>query len=326
MISFTSANLRMWSRLGPGGAMGLAAMELPALNDKTIFLSADMSSVSGLDRFKSAFPDKFINVGIAEQNLVGIAAGLASEGYSPFAVTYATFFAMRAADQIKVNMGYMKLGVKLIGNFAGFSTGILGPTHMSIEDIAVMRSIPNMTIISPADCGETVKTMLAASEMNSPVYIRLTGSTGMPVVYSEDYDFTIGKAIQLRQGLDVTIIATGSMVHHAIKAADLLDEDGISCCVVNMHTIKPLDTEAIDRVSDTRLLVSIEEHSVIGGLGGAVAEYLSGLCTGKQLLRIGVEDFYPHAGEYSYLLEECGLTAQKIKARIKNALNESQCK
>jgi transketolase len=323
MISFTSANLRMWSRLGPGGAMGLAAMELPILNDKTIFLSADMSSVSGLDRFKSTFPDRFINVGIAEQNLVGIAAGLASEGYSPFAVTYATFFTMRATDQIKVNMGYMKLGVKLIGNFAGFSTGILGPTHMSIEDIAVMRSIPNMTIISPADCGETVKAMLAASEMNSPVYIRLTGSTGMPVVYSEDYVFTIGKAIQLRKGLDITIIATGSMVHHAIKAADLLDEDGISCCVINMHTIKPLDTEAITRVSDTKLLVSIEEHSIIGGLGGAIAEYISGRCGEKQLLRIGIEDFYPYAGDYSYLLEECGLTAQKIKDRIMKTLNES---
>jgi transketolase len=321
MIPFTSANARMWSRLGPGGAMGVAAMELPDVNDKTIFLSADMSSVSGLDRFKSAYPDRFINVGIAEQNLVGVAAGLASEGYAPFAVTYATFFAMRAADQIKVNMGYMKLGVKLIGNFAGFSTGILGPTHMSIEDVAVMRSIPNMTIISPADCGETVKAMLAASEMDSPVYIRLTGSIGMPIVYKEDYSFIIGKAIQLRQGTDITIIASGSMVFPAIKAAELLDADGISSCVINMHTIKPLDTEMIDRVSDTSLIVSIEEHNIIGGLGGALAEYLSGLSTGKQLFRIGVDDYYPHAGEYSYLLDKCGLTAQKIKARIKNVLN-----
>lgn len=323
MISFTSASLRMWSRLGPGGAMGLAAMELPELNDKTIFLSADMSTVSGLDRFKLAFPDRFINVGIAEQNLVGIAAGLASEGYSPFAVTYATFFAMRAVDQIKVNLGYMQLGVKLIGNFAGFSTGILGPTHMSMEDIAVMRSIPNMTILSPADCGETVKAMFAVSQMNFPVYIRLTGTLGMPGVYSEDYDFTIGKAVELRQGENVAIIATGSMVYHAIKAAELLEEDGITCRIINMHTIKPLDTVAIDKCLEAGLMVSIEEHSVIGGLGGAVAEYLSGLRVGKQLIRIGVEDYYPHAGDYSYLLDECGLTAQKIKARIEIALNES---
>lgn len=322
MIPFTSGNIRTWSRLGPSGAIGIAAMELPEINDKAIFLSADMSTVSGLDRFKTAFPEKFINVGIAEQNLVGVAAGLASEGYSPYAITYATFFAMRAADQIKLGLGYMRLGVKLIGNFAGLSTGILGPTHMSIEDMAVMRSIPNMTIISPADCGEIIKVMLAVSKTTCPVYIRLTGSIGMPIVYSEDYEYIIGKAIYLRRGGDVAIVANGSMVYHALKAAEMLDEYGISCSVINMHTVKPLDIEAINSILDRDLIIVVEEHSIIGGLGGAVAEYMSGLGIGKRLLRFGIEDIYPHAGEYSYLIDQCGLSANKIKDRIMKTLNE----
>ena len=171
MITYSSSSVRTWSSLGPGGAMGVAALELPAVNDRVVFLSADMSTVSGLDRFKNAFPERHYNLGIAEQNMVGVAAGMASEGMAPFLVTYSTFLAMRALDQIKVNMGYMRFPIRLIGNFAGFSAGILGPTHMSLEDVAAIRSIPNITVVSPADCTETVKVMLAAAEHDGPLYI-----------------------------------------------------------------------------------------------------------------------------------------------------------
>ena len=185
------------------------------------------------------------NTGIAEQNMIGIAAGFASEGFIPFASTYATFASMRCADQVRVNMGYMKLGVKLIGLTAGLSVGILGATHMSIEDIAVIRSIPNITILSPADCTETIKAILAASENRDPTYIRLTGGMPSPIVYSEDYNFSIGKMITLRDGNDVVVFATGTMVYNSIKASELLEKQGISVKVIDVHTIKPLDKETI---------------------------------------------------------------------------------
>ncbi len=321
MITYSSSSVRTWSRLGPGGTMGVAALELPAVNDRVVFLSADMSTVSGLDRFKTAFPERHYNLGIAEQNMVGVAAGMASEGMAPFLVTYSTFFAMRALDQIKVNMGYMRFPIRLVGNFAGFSAGILGPTHMSLEDVAAIRSIPNITVVSPADCTETVKVMLAAAEHDGPLYIRLTGTPGMPVVYSTDYDFRIGQSIRLREGAEVAILATGSMVHPSLKAAELLEQDGISCSVTNMHTIKPLDTEVLNQLDGFDLVVTVEEHSILGGLGGAVAEHLASEGCRTRLLRIGAPDSYPHAGEYQHLLAQCGLTAEQIGARISSLLS-----
>lgn len=323
MIEFTSRNMRIWSRLGPSGALGSAAEELAKTSPKVMMMTADLSFFSGLERYRNQYPDKFYNFGIAEQNMIGAAGGLAKEGFIPFANTYASFCASRCMDQVRVNMAYMALPIKLIGLAAGFSAGILGPTHMSIEDVSLMRTLPNITIISPADCLEIIKSMFATAETKKPSYIRLTGSMNMPVVYNEDYEFEIGKAIKLREGMDVCIIATGSMVHEALQAAAALDEEGISCSVVNMHTIKPLDTEAINDANEKhRLIVTVEEHSIIGGLGSAVAEHL--VRRGRHIpqLLIGVEDFFPHAGSYPYLLEQCGLTAPQIKERIIRRLDE----
>jgi transketolase len=306
----------MWSRLGPSGTLGTAAIELGNLYDNVLFLTADMTFAAGLERFRNKYPDRIYNFGIAEQNLIGAAAGLASEGFDPFAVTYAAFLATRALDQVKVNLGYMKQPVKLIGLNAGFAAGILGPTHMALEDISALRSIPNMTIVAPADMTEVCKSIIAAAEFNGPMFIRLTGEMNQPQVYTEDYDFQIGKSIVLREGGDVSIISCGTVVYNCCQAASRLEEQGIRTGVVNMHTIKPLDTETLESVLGSRLVVTVEEHNVYGGLGSAVAEYLVDKSNAPKLCRIGVNDRYPHAGSYQTLLRECGLDAENIEKTI----------
>ena len=316
MIEINSKNARIWSRLGPSGALGISAIELGQTTDNVVMLTADLCFFSGLERFKASFPDRFYNFGIAEQNMIGVAGGMAKEGLIPFVTTYASFATSRCLDQVRVNMAYMKLPIKLIGLTAGFGAGILGATHMSIEDIAIMRALPNVTILAPADCSEIIKCVLAASKTNDPTYIRLSGPVNTPIVYKEDYKFEIGKAIKLRTGYDVCIIATGSMVNEGLKAADLLEKEGITSTVLNMHTIKHLDKYIIDQIAiKHKLLVTLEEHSVIGGLGSAVSEYIA---NGEYppLEIIGIEDFYAPAGEYRYQLECCGLTASQIAKKI----------
>lgn len=319
-MEFSKSNIRLWSRLGSCGAYGQAALELAKTDDRVVFTTADLCFYSGLERLKAQFPDKLYNVGIAEQNMIGIASGLASEGFIPYASTYATFAAMRCADQVRVNMGYMQLGVKLVGLTAGLSVGILGATHMSIEDIAVMRSIPNMTILSPADCTETVKAILAASENSNPTYIRLTGGMPNPIVYQEDYDFQIGKSIVLREGKDIVVFATGSMVYNALRAAELLEEDSLSVKVINIHTIKPIDKEAIFQNLNYAHIFTVEEHSVIGGLGSAVAELISERRANLHLM--GIKDQYDHAADYNFLIKKNQLDPLGIANTIRNTIRE----
>lgn len=322
MIDITPMNIRIWSRLGSCGAFGQAALALPEVEERTVVLTADVCSFSGLERFRAQHPDRLYNMGIAEQNMVAVAAGLAREGFVPFATTYATFAVMRSADQVKVCMGYMGLGVKLVGLTAGYSVGILGATHMCLEDLAVMRTIPNVVILSPADCTATVKATLAAARTDAPVYLRLTGSMNCPIVYKEDFDFEIGRAITLREGTDISLIATGSMVHVALKASEQLTESGISAEVVDMHTIRPIDKEAIEKACSKKLIVTLEEHSVTGGLGSAVAEILAGESSRPVQLMIGAEGPYPHAADYPSLLENSGLTPSRVAARISQTYKE----
>ena len=319
MTIFTRSNIRTWSMLGSAGTFGQVAISLPEMNPETLIVTAELRNFSGLDRFATAYPDRLINVGIAEQNMVGLAAGLCNEGFSVFATTYATFAAARSADPVRVNMGYMGLGVKLVGLGAGFSVGVLGPTHISLEDIAFMRAIPNMTVISPADCVETAKAVQALSNYPGPAYLRLGGNVPHPVVYAEDYEFCIGKAIRLRDGEDITIVATGPVVYESLQAANLLEAQGLKASVVNMHTIKPLDTQILQEIYGTvRLLVTVEEHSILGGLGGAVAEHKSQFVMTPPQLIIGVQDYFPHAGDYRHLLTETGLTGSQIASSIQS--------
>ena len=274
MMEINASNARQWSRLGSRGVFGQAVLSLGEHYPDLMVMSADLGNSSGLDRFKKTYPDQFLNIGIAEQNMIGVAAGLAKEGYNVFASSFAPFVSMRAAEQIRMNLGYMEMNVKAVAIGSGVSMAFLGNSHYGIEDMAVMRAIPNMTVVGPADCAEIIKTVHAAAEFNGPMYIRLTGAVNNPPVYTEEYEFRIGKAITLRRGADVSIIANGSMVYESMKAADLLEAQGIAAGVVNMHTVKPLDKEAVDTaMAGSKLLVTVEEHSVIGGLGSAVAEY-----------------------------------------------------
>lgn len=317
-MEITSSSTRQWSRLGSRGVFGQAILALAETRQNLMVLSADLGNSSGLDRFKNAYPDKFINVGIAEQNMIGIAAGLAKEDFIVFATSFAPFISMRSSEQIRMNLGYMNLNVKAVAIGSGVAMAFLGNSHYGIEDASIMRSIPNITVVSPADCAEIVKTVFAAAEYYGPMYIRLTGAANNPIVYKEDYNFEIGKAITLREGSDITIIANGTMVFESLEAAKILDLQGFSATVVNMHTIKPLDTSVIDTaVASSKLIVTVEEHSIIGGLGGAIAEYKTTLRNTPPQLIIGLPDKFGKAGDYKYLLEKYGLTGEQIAQRIK---------
>lgn len=309
-------NPRAYCRLGQSGSVfGLELME-QVENYNFKVLSSDMSVVAGLDRFKKEYPEKFYNVGIAEQNLLGVAAGLDSEGYKTVAVAQACFISMRSFEQVRQYLGYMGGKVICVGINSGFSLTFFGNTHYAIEDLALMRSIPNMTVISPADAGEAVKAFDAALKVDGPVYLRLSGSLMTPIVYKEDYDFAIGKSMTVREGNDVAIFATGLMVNNAIKAAEILGKKGISSSVIDVHTIKPFDKEIVQCNRDKRLLVSVEEHSVIGGLGTCVADELSEYENSPALLKLGVKDTFMPVGDYAYLIEQAGLTPEQIASRI----------
>lgn len=315
---------KSWSRLGSRASFGQAIQLLASQTQKDLMvLSADLGRSSGLVRFKAEHPDKFVNVGIAEQNLIGVAAGLAKEGAVVFATSFSPFIGMRASEQIRMNLGYMNLNVKAVALGAGFSMGYLGNSHYGLEDCAVMRSIPNITIVSPADCGEIFKTILAAAEFDGPMYIRLTGEVNNPVVYENDYEFQIGKAITLKesQNPSVTIIAAGTMVYHSLEAAKILETKGIGVTVVNMHTIKPLDTSVIDKaIKNSKLIVTAEEASVVGGLGSAVAEYKSSFSNAPAQMILGIPDEFGPVGEHLYLLQKYGLNGEGIAESIDKKL------
>lgn len=284
-------------------------------------LTADMSVASCLDRIKLQMPDRYTDVGIAEQNMVGIAAGMASEGFHPIAICQATFITMRAFEMDRQLLGYMQNSVILVGLHAGFFLQFMGNTHYAIEDIAIMRTIPGMTVLSPADAGEAVACMEAALNYNGPVYIRLTGGSMAQTVYPEDCEVIIGKNKTLIEGDDMAIFATGTMVGKALDAAAILKKKGVNARVVDASSIKPLDTESIDLARETRLLVSIEEHSIIGGLGGAISEYTASKGGFPPLLSLGVKDLFGKVGDYNYKLEQNRLTPELIVEDITARIN-----
>lgn len=321
MIDFNSKNARVWSRLGPSGAISDAALELCRLSDKNIFLTADLSFFSGLDVVKNQHPDRLYNFGIAEQNMLGAAAGFAKEGFVPFVSTYASFACSRCLDQVRVNMSYMKFPIKLLGLTSGYGAGILGATHMCIEDLAIMRTLPNIVVLSPCDCFEIVKSIISASQIATPVYIRLTGPISTPIINKNDYDFRIGKAITLQKGQDVCFIATGAILNEVLAASEILINAGISSEIINMHTVKPLDVETLDDVTSRhKLVVTVEEHSVYGGLGSSICEYISSLKRNVKVEILGINDIFVKPGDYQYQLEQSLLDRNNIVKRVKKLL------
>lgn len=301
-------------------AYGEALVELGKINKDVVVLDADLSGSTKTSSFKKVFPERHINVGIAEADLVGTAAGLATCGRTVFASTFAMFEAGRAFEQIRNTVAYPKLNVKLAPTHAGISVGEDGGSHQSIEDIALMRSIPGMVVLSPADATETKKMVFAAAEYDGPVYIRM-GRLGVPVIFDEEtYDFQIGIANTLRDGKDVTIAATGLLTYEALKAAEELEKEGISVRVINVGTIKPLDGETILKAAqETRFIVTAEEHSVIGGLGSAVSEFLSEVHPTK-VKKVGIYDQFGQSGTGNELLEKYELTSKKLISVIKENL------
>jgi transketolase len=316
-------NARAFSMLGQSGAVfGLAATNLRERYPIKI-LSSDMSVTAGLNRFKSSYPNDFYNVGIAEQNLIGISSGLSSEGFKTVAVAQACFITMRSFEQVRQMMGYMCHPVISVGISSGFALTFFGNTHYAIEDLSLMRSIPGMVVLSPADAGEAVKAFEAALKMSSPVYIRLTGGLNNPIVYRKDFDYVIGKSnVVFDGGDDVTVFATGSMVASSIEAAGILKEKELKVSVIDVHTIKPVDVKVIEERLNSRLLVSVEEHNVTGGLGTAIAEHLSLRGHSPSLLRLGVKDIFSNPGDYEYLLAQHRLTPELIAEDILNKYNE----
>lgn len=317
MEDFTKRNARVWSMLGMRRVIGQVLNDMPKLDDNFIFMTADVARYFGTEKFQEAYPERYIDVGIAEQNLIGVASGMAKEGFNVFAATYATFITARVLDQVRVNLGYMNLGVKLIGVGGGLAEGDLSPTHMGLEDIANLRSIPNMTIIAPADGMEAVKAMYALAKHEGPAYLRLTGRTNTPIIYKEDYPYEIGKSNILRQGEKIALIAYGTIVDTALKVADNIEEKtGEKCTVIDMHTIKPLDESTLDELLDYRYIVTLEEHMKIGGLGSAIAEYYADKLNKPLQLMLGIDDSYPKASEYELLLDDCALSVEKVTEKV----------
>lgn len=297
-------------------AYGQALAELGATNDKVVVLDADLSKSTKTNDFKKLFPERFFNIGIAEQNLMGTAAGFAATGKIPFASSFAVFAVGRAYDQIRNSIAYPRLNVKIAATHAGLTVGEDGGSHQMLEDIALMRAVPNMTVIVPADGVETRQAVLAAAAYDGPVYIRL-GRPKVPVLFGEDYEFEIGKGVVLRDGSDVTLVATGIMVSKAVEAAEALATEGVTAAVVNISTIKPLDDAVLVAMAQkTGAVVTCEEHNIYGGLGSAVAEVLVENCP-VPMARVGVEDSFGESGLPDQLLEKYGLTVENIVKKAK---------
>ncbi len=300
-------------------AYGDTLVALGAEYKNLVVLDADLAEATKTCKFKAAYPDRFFDCGIAEGNMMGVAAGLAASGCIPFASSFAMFASGRAFEQVRNMIGYPHLNVKIGATHAGLTVGEDGATHQCNEDIALMRTIPGMTIINPADCVETAQAVKAAIDFKGPVYMRF-GRYAVPTVYGDDYTFEIGKGVEMRDGKDVTLVATGLTVHMALEAAEMLAEDNISARVINIHTIKPIDADILVKAArETGAVVTAEEHTVIGGLGSAVAEVLAESYP-VPMRRIGVNDKFGKSGQVPELLEEYGLTAKNIAAKAKEAI------
>jgi transketolase len=317
-----SKKIKLFSTIGSRATFGTYLNDVIKYKSDLIVMSSDTSTSAGLDKFKKLNPNNYIEIGIAEQNLVGVAAGIASQGIDIITTTFSPFQTLRCCEQIKVNLGYMKEKVIMVGLASGISLGSLGFTHCSIEDIGILRSIPNITILSPADCFEVTKCIDAAINHNQSVYIRLTGESNCPIVYEEDYNFEIGKCIELKKGDDICLIATGSMVKTALDVTNDLKKDEISASVINVHTIKPIDESfLIENIKKYKFVVTLEEHNKYGGLGSAVSEIITSHSLNKKQLFVAINDSYEKAGGYEYLKKKYYLLREDILNKIKKEIS-----
>lgn len=304
-----------------GTIFAIGLPEIVKTNNNVRLLTADISSISGMDRFIKNHPEKFINVGIAEQNMVGVAAGLGMEGFCVFATTYASFTVVRALEQTREHLSYLKSNVKLVGSYAGVVASRAGISHWATEDLSFMRSLPNMIVVSPADSLEAYKAAVELSKIDLPAYIRLTGNLNCPMVHNDDIDFELGKAIKIKEGKKVAILATGLMVNESkIAITELEDKYDISCSLYSFHTIKPIDKKELSKIfKNYELIVTVEEHTIFGGLGTAVAEYKASFNYSPKQIFIGFPDkFDIKFGSQEYIWNQMGIDSKSIIKKIKN--------
>ncbi len=318
-MEVNKVNIRKWSMLGQRGTFfGDAMIEIAENKEDLKLLTADLSLLSGTTKFQNMYPDKFLNCGIAEQNMIGIAAGLALAGECVFATTYASFIAVRSLEHVRQHLSNLQCNIKIVGTAAGTVAAKSGVSHWATEDLAFTRVLPNIEVFSVADALEAYKVAEYAASNSKPMYIRISGGTNTPIVYKEDYEFVPGKLVKLRDGAKVAVIATGLMVAESLKAAEILDKEGISCSVFNMHTIKPIDKDGLDDIfSSYDLVVTVEEHNVLGGMGSAVAEYKATKAAAPRQLFIGFQDSFTDAGSQRFVWEQAGITDVQIAERIK---------
>lgn len=307
------------SMIATRDAYGEALAKIGEENSNVVVLDADLSGSTKTSLFAKKFPERFFNMGIAEANMIGTAAGLAAAGKIPFASTFAIFAVGRAWEQVRQSVAYPKANVKIVATHSGVTVGEDGGSHQSVEDIAIMRAVPNMTVIVPADGIETALAIQAAADFKGPVYVRL-GRNKVQTIFDDNYKFTIGKGVQLRGGTDLTFIGTGLMTAQALLAADILQAEGVSARVIHIATVKPLDEELILAAArETGAVVTAEEHSIIGGLGGAVAELLSEKCP-VRLKRVGIKDRFGLSGKGDELLKYFGLLPENLVDAAKDLL------
>ena len=312
--------LNKWAEKWPQAPLREACMDACEADKDVIILAADLAKALGVyDCIK--FENQYYNIGIMEQNMLGMACGLALEGKTPVATSFVPFLTLRACEQIRTSVCYMNLNVKLIGRNAGVVGGKAGTSHYGLEDITVMRSFPNMVVLSPSDGLSLYKGVRAMIEHKGPAYLRLSGAPTKKIIYDKDFDFEIGKAIKLKDGENVSILATGSMVEKAIDAMEILSAKGINAALYDFHTIKPLDTEAVlEAANKSSLVVTIEENTVIGGFGSAVAEIMAQAGCGAKLKILGLIDAFMKIGTYETQLSKCGLLPEQIAQTIQSEL------
>ena len=324
MTEINKSSSRVFARLGQSGAaFGVGLIDEAATKENIIVLSADMAKPAGLSKFSALYPERFYNVGIAEQNLVGVSAGIANEGFKVIASAQACFLSMRCYEQVRQYSGYMGLPIIYVGVSAGFGLTFFGNTHYALEDVSLFRSIPGMVVISPSDAGQAVKAMAAALAVDVPVYIRCTGVPGLAPIYKEDFEFEIGKGIALQEGSDIAIITAGAIARNVLKAVEELEKVfNLSFKIIDMHTISPIDKDLLDLCLDCKLLVTVEEHFICGGLGSVVAEFLAEKYSDNKphLLRLGVKNKFSIPGDYSYLLQANDLDSDGLVRQIKDVV------
>lgn len=321
MIEYDKKNVSEWTRMGMRKAYGSMLEAVAEEHPNLMALTADVAESANLVRFKERFPNRFYNIGIAEQNMTGIACGMAKEGHNVFLCSFAPFVSMRNYEAVRTLVGYMKFNVKIVALASGMSLGVQGNTHYCMEDISLMRTIPGMLILSPADVIEEAKCIEYLADYDGPAYLRLTGIDGTPAVYGRDYEFNIHKPDLLREGEDVAIISTGSLTTECMRATRALKKESINCALYNLCCLNPADeAEILGIIEKYKHIVTVEEHFKKGGLGSIISEIISENKIKCRLTRIGIGDIFPHAGDYSHMLKSNRLTAPYIKETIVSEL------